>query len=107
MATAAFEFVLGNLLYHFDWKLPDGMETQDLSMEEELGLAVHKKIPLCLVPIKDSSTHGWNFQQRSAKAKTSTNTSPQKQRTGAKAPQPTAKNRKQQKTTTENTKTTS
>ncbi|KAK4857482.1 hypothetical protein QYF36_001368 [Acer negundo] len=52
MATAAFEFVLGNLLYHFDWKLPDGMETEDLSMEEELGLAVHKKIPLCLVPIK-------------------------------------------------------
>ncbi|TXG46898.1 hypothetical protein EZV62_026192 [Acer yangbiense] len=52
LATAAFEFVLANLLYHFDWKLPDGMETEDLSMEEELGLTVHKKIPLCLVPIK-------------------------------------------------------
>ncbi|TXG46893.1 hypothetical protein EZV62_026187 [Acer yangbiense] len=52
MATATFEFVLGNLLYHFDWKLPNGMKTEDLSMEEELGLTVHKKIPLCLVPIK-------------------------------------------------------
>ncbi|KAL5823928.1 hypothetical protein ACOSQ3_021911 [Xanthoceras sorbifolium] len=52
MATATSEFVLGNLLYHFDWKLPDGMETQDISMEEEVGLTAHKKIPLCLVPIK-------------------------------------------------------
>ncbi|KAL5757120.1 hypothetical protein ACOSQ2_021866 [Xanthoceras sorbifolium] len=52
MATATSEFVLGNLLYHFDWKLPDGMETQDISMEEEVGLVAHKKIPLCLVPIK-------------------------------------------------------
>ncbi|KAK1557051.1 hypothetical protein Q3G72_016982 [Acer saccharum] len=32
--------------------LPDGMETEDLSMEEELGITVEKKIPLCLVPIK-------------------------------------------------------
>ncbi|KAK2644585.1 hypothetical protein Ddye_019780 [Dipteronia dyeriana] len=50
--TATFEFVLGNLLYHFDWKLPDGMHIEDLSMEEELGLIVNKKIPLCLVPVK-------------------------------------------------------
>ncbi|KAL5823924.1 hypothetical protein ACOSQ4_021824 [Xanthoceras sorbifolium] len=52
MATTAFEFVLGNLLYHFDWKLPDGMEREDISMEEEVGLTAYKKIPLCLVPIK-------------------------------------------------------
>ncbi|KAK1557714.1 hypothetical protein Q3G72_030166 [Acer saccharum] len=32
--------------------LPDGMETEDLSMEEEIGLTVEKKIPLCLMPIK-------------------------------------------------------
>ncbi|TXG46884.1 hypothetical protein EZV62_026178 [Acer yangbiense] len=52
MATISLEFVLGILLYQFDWKLPDGMEREDLSMEEEYGLYVHKKIPLCLVPIK-------------------------------------------------------
>ena len=52
MATAAFEFVLGNLLYHFDWKLPVGMETEVLSMEEEPGITIRKKIHLCLVPIK-------------------------------------------------------
>ncbi|KAL5787691.1 hypothetical protein ACOSP7_004640 [Xanthoceras sorbifolium] len=52
MATTAFEFVLGNLLYHFDWKLPDRIKREDISMEEEVGLTAYKKIPLCLVPIK-------------------------------------------------------
>ncbi|KAF3438666.1 hypothetical protein FNV43_RR21430 [Rhamnella rubrinervis] len=43
------EIVLANLLYCFDWQLPNGMKTQDLDMEEAFGISMHKKLPLCLV----------------------------------------------------------
>ncbi|KAK3124896.1 hypothetical protein QOZ80_7BG0595720 [Eleusine coracana subsp. coracana] len=46
------EFSLANLLYCFDWTLPEGMKTEDVSMEEEGGLSFHKKVPLYLVPIR-------------------------------------------------------
>ncbi|XP_022137057.1 cytochrome P450 71A1-like [Momordica charantia] len=45
---ASFEYALANLLYWFDWKLPNGCE---LDVEEENGLTVGKKIPLQLNPI--------------------------------------------------------
>ncbi|XP_022944977.1 cytochrome P450 71B19-like [Cucurbita moschata] len=46
------ELALANLLYHFDWKLPNGMKEEDLNMEENSGLSLtlHKKLPLKLVP---------------------------------------------------------
>jgi len=42
-----------NLLYHFDWKLPNEMKEEDLDVEENPGLSLtlHKKLPLKLVPI--------------------------------------------------------
>ncbi|XP_059641239.1 cytochrome P450 71A9-like [Cornus florida] len=43
------ELALTNLLYHFDWKLPQGMNLEDIDMEEAFGLTMHKKTPLCLV----------------------------------------------------------
>lgn len=46
---ASFEFALANLLYWFDWKLPNGCESLDV--EEANGLTVHKKISLILNPI--------------------------------------------------------
>ncbi|XP_022137055.1 cytochrome P450 71A1-like [Momordica charantia] len=45
---ASFEYALANLLYWFDWKLPNGFE---LDVEEENGLTVRKKNPLHLNPI--------------------------------------------------------
>ncbi|KAA0034252.1 cytochrome P450 71B19-like [Cucumis melo var. makuwa] len=47
------EVALANLLYHFDWKLPEGMKEEDLDMEESLGfsLTIYKKLPLKLVPL--------------------------------------------------------
>ena len=47
------ELALANLLYHFDWKLPNGMKEEELDMEENSGLSLtlHKKLPLKLVPI--------------------------------------------------------
>ena len=42
---------LAYLLYHFDWKLPNGMKAEDLDMTEAFGLAVRRKQDLHLIPI--------------------------------------------------------
>ncbi|KAF3431167.1 hypothetical protein FNV43_RR25897 [Rhamnella rubrinervis] len=57
MGTTVVELGLANLLYWFDWKLPEGMEVEDISMEEEPGicLTVSKKTALNLVPVKFSA----------------------------------------------------
>ncbi|CAN1220923.1 Cytochrome P450 71D445 [Linum grandiflorum] len=51
IAQANVELSLANLLFHFDWKLPEGMMTKDLDMSESFGLAVSGKQPLLAVPI--------------------------------------------------------
>ncbi|WCJ38614.1 Cytochrome P450 71B34 [Euphorbia peplus] len=54
MATVTIEYVLANLLYLFDWKLPWGMRKADMNMEEKAGvsLATNKNTPLIVVPVK-------------------------------------------------------
>ncbi|XP_061341159.1 cytochrome P450 71A1-like [Gastrolobium bilobum] len=42
------EYMLANLLYWFDWKLPNGVSMQDTDMSEINGLTVCKKVPLHL-----------------------------------------------------------
>ncbi|KAM3754000.1 hypothetical protein ACB098_03G135200 [Castanea mollissima] len=53
-ATTTIELALANLLYCFNWKLPDGMKEEDINMEEGVGLSLTtgKKTALNLVPIK-------------------------------------------------------
>ncbi|CAN6203622.1 unnamed protein product [Urochloa humidicola] len=51
MGVANVELALANLLYCFDWELPQGME-EDIDMEETGQLAFRKMVPLCLVRIK-------------------------------------------------------
>jgi cytochrome P450 len=45
------ELPLAMLLYHFDWKLPNGMKHEDLDMTEAFGITVRKKEDLRLIPI--------------------------------------------------------
>ncbi|KAJ8752043.1 hypothetical protein K2173_001069 [Erythroxylum novogranatense] len=44
------EAVLANLLYWFDWKLPDANPPEELDMTESSGLTVSKKTHLRLIP---------------------------------------------------------
>ncbi|KAK7850566.1 cytochrome p450 71a1 [Quercus suber] len=49
--VASIEYVVANLLYWFDWRLPSpSVKGEDLDMSEVSALVVSKKIPLHLVP---------------------------------------------------------
>ncbi|KAF3455604.1 hypothetical protein FNV43_RR00238 [Rhamnella rubrinervis] len=45
------ELTLAQLLFHFDWKLPNDMKPEDLDMTEVFGLSVRKKVDLWLNPV--------------------------------------------------------
>ncbi|KAF8668316.1 hypothetical protein HU200_052373 [Digitaria exilis] len=48
-AVASIELMLANLVYHFDWELPQGVDKID--MAEVFGLTVSRKEKLLLVPM--------------------------------------------------------
>ncbi|CAN6234723.1 unnamed protein product [Urochloa humidicola] len=47
-ALASIEIMLANLMYHFDWEMPKGVD--DIGMAEVFGLTVHRKDKLILAP---------------------------------------------------------
>ncbi|KAK9132919.1 hypothetical protein Scep_012447 [Stephania cephalantha] len=49
-AMANIELPLAQLLYHFDWNLPNGMIPEELDMTEEFGATVRRKPDLYLIP---------------------------------------------------------
>ncbi|CAA7023244.1 unnamed protein product [Microthlaspi erraticum] len=51
MGMALVHLALINLLYRFDWKLPDGMKVEDVDFEESYGLVSPMKVPLQLIPV--------------------------------------------------------
>ncbi|PIN27046.1 Cytochrome P450 CYP2 subfamily [Handroanthus impetiginosus] len=48
-ALSVVELALANLLFRFDWELEEGIEVEDIDMEEAVGITMHKKTPLRLV----------------------------------------------------------
>ncbi|KAF3457346.1 hypothetical protein FNV43_RR02003 [Rhamnella rubrinervis] len=50
-AMIVVELTLSQLLFHFDWKLPNDMKPEDLDMTEVFGLSVKRKVDLCLIPV--------------------------------------------------------
>ncbi|KAG4953970.1 hypothetical protein JHK87_039564 [Glycine soja] len=48
---ASVELILAFLLYHFDWKLPNGMKNEDFDMTEEFGVTVARKDDIYLIPV--------------------------------------------------------
>ncbi|XP_010499946.1 PREDICTED: cytochrome P450 71B12-like [Camelina sativa] len=51
MGMALVHLTLINLLYRFDWKLPEEMNVEDVDLEESFGLSCPKKVPLNLIPV--------------------------------------------------------
>ncbi|KAL5564925.1 hypothetical protein UlMin_028089 [Ulmus minor] len=49
--TASIEYLVSNLLYWFDWKLPDDALPEDLDMTQVFGITLTKKTALHVVPI--------------------------------------------------------
>ncbi|PNX96644.1 cytochrome p450 [Trifolium pratense] len=45
------ELPLAMLLYHFDWKLHNGLKNEELDMSESFGFTLRRKSDLCLIPI--------------------------------------------------------
>ena len=56
MGATNVEFTLANLLYCFDWALPEGMAPEDVSVEEAGALTFKPKTPLMVVPTRWIST---------------------------------------------------
>ncbi|CAN6346192.1 unnamed protein product [Urochloa humidicola] len=48
--TRLAELALANMLYHFDWELPDGQDVDSFEVVESNGLSAGLKCPLTLVP---------------------------------------------------------
>lgn len=47
-AVSIVKLALANLLFHFDWGLPDGKEGESLDMNEVFGITSHMKYGLVL-----------------------------------------------------------
>ncbi|KAI9099648.1 hypothetical protein K1719_024653 [Acacia pycnantha] len=53
-ATPVVELLISNMLFHFDWKLPNQMKPEELDVEESFGATMTRKNDLCVVPFKYS-----------------------------------------------------
>ncbi|KAL5997314.1 hypothetical protein ACLOJK_008244 [Asimina triloba] len=62
-AMATVEIALARILYHFDWKLPEGVKADDVDLGEIFGLATRKRTPLVLVP---TSNEEYKLKERSS-----------------------------------------
>ncbi|KAK3032484.1 hypothetical protein RJ639_037297 [Escallonia herrerae] len=56
-ALANIELPLAQLLYHFEWKLPNGLKHEGLDMTEAFGSTAGRKHELCLIPVAYQSSH--------------------------------------------------
>ncbi|TYH36228.1 hypothetical protein ES332_D13G249700v1 [Gossypium tomentosum] len=58
------EYVVANLLYWFDWKLPAGEIPEHLDMTELYGVTCHKKISLRVIPLLKNEVKFKSFKSK-------------------------------------------
>ncbi|XP_015900336.3 geraniol 8-hydroxylase [Ziziphus jujuba] len=51
LAVRMLSMSLGSLVHLFDWKLPNGMEPEDIDMDDKFGITLQKAIPLIAIPV--------------------------------------------------------
>lgn len=51
LGLANISLALLSLLYHFDWKLCDGVEPKDVDVREAVGIIANKRTNLVLRPV--------------------------------------------------------
>ena len=51
MGVRMLSTLLGSLVHHFDWKLPDGRAPEDIDMGEKFGLTLQRATPLVAIPV--------------------------------------------------------
>ena len=49
MGVVTVDLLLANLVYRFDWRLPNGMNKEDIDFDVMPGLTMHKTNDLCLL----------------------------------------------------------
>ncbi|XXG76075.1 hypothetical protein AAC387_Pa08g0503 [Persea americana] len=50
LGSRVVELIIASLIHTFDWSLPDGMQPNELNMDERFGLTLVRKHPLLLIP---------------------------------------------------------
>ncbi|XP_022717026.1 geraniol 8-hydroxylase-like isoform X1 [Durio zibethinus] len=51
LAVRMMHLMLASMVHSFDWKLPQGINPEDLDMQEQFGMTLKKATPLCAIPI--------------------------------------------------------
>ncbi|KAJ8632322.1 hypothetical protein MRB53_025658 [Persea americana] len=50
LGSRVVELIIATLIHTFDWSLPDGMQPNELNMDERPGTTLVRKHPLLLIP---------------------------------------------------------
>ncbi|KAF5954440.1 hypothetical protein HYC85_007296 [Camellia sinensis] len=50
LAQTVVSLMIASLVYHFDWKLPDGSTLENLDMTDTFGLTLQRATPLLAIP---------------------------------------------------------
>ncbi|KAH1074870.1 hypothetical protein J1N35_027198 [Gossypium stocksii] len=51
LATRMVHLMLASMILSFDWKLPQGINPEDLDMQEHFGMTLKKAVPLYAIPV--------------------------------------------------------